>query len=319
VDLGVRVRDLLFRREVLVGAARRGMAGSLSSSWGDPNRAARSMSLIEPFLHTWPLGAMIEDARERWRQGPDGRALAVLARAAEIVSTAVGWPTSLDRRWPMPDPDWMLAQLPEGEELTVAARGPSDGSVGVSVALGVPRRGREPLALPAWRDVPGDEAAARQEELIAALERGDIAAVRWVGHLPDDDATKRAMAALRSRASRQEATDRFGLAGLAAGSAPRFEDLLGEAPAGIPGAHVAARCDAAVVPTLSKEGRIEAVGCLVWDAAYAPVLVVPAAVEVLRRLDGATSAAEIGRELNAPAATIQRVVDQLIGVGAASA
>lgn len=318
VDLGVRARDQLYSRELVIGAARKNLGGQLASAWKEPSRAARAMHLIEPYLLTWPLGAMVDDARRRWTAGPDAEALAVLARCAEIVGVAVGWPTSIDRRWPMPDPEWMGMQVPD-VPVVVTPRWPGDGTFGTVVSLRIPVGKPQRLTLPPHRSVPSDELGARRDELLEALDRGDIVAVRWTGPPPSDAADQAALDEIRRHAPVQEALERYGLAGLEVGRAVKLEDLLGTAPAGRPGARLVRACEAMMLPTLTREGRIEPIGALAWDAPVATAMVVPAAIEVLRRLDGSATAGTIASDLGVPEDVIGRVLDQLVELGAATA
>jgi len=318
VDLGIRLRDVLYRRELLVGPARQVLTQHISGAVARPERLAMALQHVDLLVDTWALGSAVDEARERWVDGPDAWALAVLARCADVVSSIVGWPRAIDRRWPMPDMGWMSAQG-IAQDSVVISRGPGDGAPGVAVALALPLGTPEPVPLPRVIDVPGDEVAERVDELVQRLIDGPEVAVCYTTPPPWDDETRRAMKRLREVAEQQVGFERHGVAGLLVDEVPTWDQLLQQAPKGVAGPMLRATCDTVLVPQLGDDGKVEAVGMLVWDSLYRPVGVVPGAVEVLSRLDGATPMAVVAAEIGVEEATIQHVADQLVGVGAATA
>jgi hypothetical protein len=319
IDLGIRVRDRLFRRDLIAGLARRRLSGLIGSAGDEAAGLVRVMHLVEPFFHTWALGSMIDAAREKWTEGPDARSLAVLGRASEIAAFAVGWPTTIDRRWPLPDVDWMRMQVPEGVPCEVVPRGPRDGAYGVAIALGHPLARPEPIAVPPYLELPADLLADRCPELLERMARHELVAVRWSGPTPESGAALEAAEALRRASPVQLSFERYGLAALLTGPVPDFEDLLVRPPPGQPGPVLRRICDVALLPRLLPDGRVEIVGVLLWDGPHPPAFVVVGAAELLRLLDGNTPVDVIAARVGAPVEVIGRVLDQLLAAGAASA
>lgn len=317
VHLGVRVRDALYRRPLFVGPVRRVLHDSVMSIPHTPERVAAALDQVRGLLDTWPLAAMVDIARKAWTEGPDADALAVLARATEVMGPVLGWPRSIDRRWPMPDMEWMQEQLEPDVSYAVVPCGPRDGAMAVSVALDLPLAPAEPLDLPERLRLPGDELATRLDEILAQADR--IAAVEWHGYLPHDSATHHAQVALRSALPRQEGFDSHGLAGLVAGSVPQFEQLLGKAPPGAHGDRLHAVAEALIVPTLGSGDAVTEAGVLVWDAPYKPVYVHPSAVHILHQLDGRRDVDAVAAEVGSPPGLVGAVLRQLVELGAATA
>ena len=118
----------------------------------------------------------------------------------------------------------------------------------------------------------------------------------------------------------QAALERFGVSGLRAGSVRDWKaQLRPQATAPVHGPLVP-RCSAAVLPgTPGRLARGDAspVGWLLWESPSAPVAVQPAAVAVLRELDGERELAEIAASLEAPPEAVQAVAAELCRVGAA--
>lgn len=319
IDLGVRLRDGLYTRETVIGPVRRVLLDQARRLAANPERLVISGDQIESLIDTWPLGALVDEARVAWTAGPDPSALAVLARCTEVIGPVLGWPRTVDRRWPLPDESWIRQHLDEGVAYAVVPRGPRDGSAAVSVAAGLPVAPAEPVALPALARVHADELVARVDELVERIELGEIAGVELDGAIPHDADTVRARRRLRDAAPRQRALDRYGLAGLLAGEMVDWGRLLDRAPAGTAGERPHRVCDALVLPSLDDEGHPEDQGVLAWDGPFKPVRVHPAAVEVLSLLDGRRTAADVARATDAPVDVIDEIVRQLVEIGAASA
>lgn len=318
VDLGIRVRDMMCRRDLVVGPVRRALAEHLAQAARQPERLLVALSQVELLVDTWPLGALIDDAVDRWRQGPDPAALAVLFRASEVVGAVLGWPRAVDRRWPLPDEAWMREQLPEGDAVIVP-RGARDGAAAVAVALDLPVADPEWIELPAVRTVPGEGLLGAVDELVQGLTGGVFSAVRFSSVPAHDGGTQAARAALREASPLQAAYERYGDAGLVAGELVEFGSLLGKAGPGTKGERPQRTCDALILPTLTEDGKVSAVGCLVWDGPIRPMRVNPVAVRILELLDGARDAAAVASELGAEVPIIEQAFGQLVELGAASA
>ncbi|MCO4747068.1 MAG: hypothetical protein KC912_19890 [Proteobacteria bacterium] len=317
VDLGIRLRDLLYTRHTITGWARRALGERLGIIARDPMRLAMARGWIDDLPQTWPLGHLIDDARERWAGGPDGQALAVLLKASNVLSPVLGWPTSLDRRWPMPDPEWVVGQVGKGRDVVVVPRAQGDGATGLSIVLEAQVEAAS-LHDPRILRAGIDEIEDAPEHFIAALGDG-AQAVQITTPGPSTTSQREAWERVRSAGAKQHLYERGGSAGLLVDELPRFADLLGDAPAGKPGKNPRTICDLLFLPSLSDEGEVGVVGVLAWDAPYHPIRVVPGAAEILRRLDGEATLAEVAADLEVEESTVQSVVDQLIGIGAASA
>jgi hypothetical protein len=301
----------------MVMGARKRLSGLLGQAT-TPQMIVRTMHLVQPFLDTWPLASLIEGARTQWADRADARSLAVMARTAHVVGFAVGWPESLDRRWPMPSPDWIKEQVPAGDRWMVP-RGHADGAIAAAVHLDARLLPAEPDGLPTWLDVPPEDLGPKLNRILDALRKGAAVAVRVTGPVPVDAETLDALSAIRAEAPMQEAIERYGLAGLLVGDVVKFDALLQKPAAGKPGERVRRVCDVTVVPGLDDNNKPEALGVLAWDGPFAPVIVVAGAVEVARRLDGVMSCEDIAHDLETSPEAVRRVVDELVGIGAATA
>jgi hypothetical protein len=321
LDLGVRLRDQLFVGAVLSGPLRQALSGRLGQAVnaGEWRGAAR---LLAAYLDSYPLAALLDAARLRWTDGPDPDALAVLARAGELVCLAMDWQAGPDGCWPWPSTAWIEGTIGGVGVSAVEQRDPQDGAEQLALLLGeVPvDEGILSEVLPPHATVSGERLAERREELCGWLARGDLTAVRVTGELPDDPAARLALGEIRLEGERQAALERFGLAGLRAGSVRDWKaQLRPQATAPVHGPLVP-RCSAAVLPgTPGRLARGDAspVGWLLWNAPTAPVAVQPAAVAVLRELDGERDLAAVAGSLEAPPEAVQAVAAELCRVGAA--
>ncbi|MEC8425314.1 MAG: hypothetical protein VX000_16130, partial [Myxococcota bacterium] len=301
LDLGVRLRDQLFVSAAVGGPLRQALAGRLGTAveteqW---HAAAR---LLEAFLDSFPVASLVDAARMRWTEGPDPQALAVLARAGELVCLAMDWKAGPDGCWPWPSDAWMEGTVGTVGVSAVEQRDAQDGAELLAVLLGeVPvQEGILAEVLPPHATVSGERLAERREELCGWLARGELTAVRVTGEVPADPATLLALGEIRLEGARQAALERFGVSGLRAGSVVDWkEQLRPQATAPVHGPLVP-RCEATVLPgTPSRLARGDArpVGWLLWNAPSAPVAVQPAAIAVLRELDGERDLAAIAAAL----------------------
>jgi len=321
LDLGVRLRDQLFVGAVVGGPLRQALSGRLgqaveSGSW---HAAAR---LLEAFLDSFPVAALVDGARARWTEEPDPEALSVLGRAGELVCLAMDWGAAPDGCWPWPSEAWIEGTVGTASVDAVEHRDPQDGAERLAILLGeVPvDEGIFEEVLPPHATVSGARLAERREELCGWLARGDLTAVRVLDALPDTPAARLAMGEVRLEGERQAALERFGLAGLRAGAVKDWRgQLRPQATAPVHGPLVP-RCSAAVLP--GTPGRLERgdaapVGWLLWEAPSAPIPVQPAAVAVLRQLDGERDLASVAEALEAPPEAVEAVAAELCRVGAA--
>ena len=315
VDLGMRMRDQLLTGSVIELSVRPILVERLGSI-ARAGRLALAPGLTEALLHTWPLASQVDEARERWIEGPDEWALAVLARAARVVSMALGWPDTVDRVWPMPDPEWVLGQVEEGP-FRVVPRGPRDGAPAAASILDAVLDHAEPISLPAIEVIQGDELVARVDEVLARAAAGEIVAIRFETPVPWDDASRTALERVHASLPAQRAFERYGHAGLQCPNAPEYEDTLTSAEPATVGERPVSQCDALVMPYQDKQGRAKTAGALTWnDEPHAPVLVHPFAVEVLQLLDGTRTLAEVAAELTVSEELMGKVFAQLAEVGA---
>ncbi len=314
IDLGVRVRDQLLRSEIVAGGVRQVLADRLGAV-AQSGRLALSPGLLDSVLHTWPLAAMLDDAVATWRLGPDPVALSVIARGMNVVSSALGWPITIDRAWPMPDPEWITREAGAGPHV-VHSRGPRDGAPAVASVLNAPLGPPIPMELPPVIIGQGDELTQHIDTWLAAIEAKEAVAVCFETPVPWDRETRKAYKRLQAATKAQLAFARYGHAGLVCPDVPEFETLLGPAPAGPLTERPKARCDALVVPHVDDDGRTAVAGALCWDAPYAPAMVHPFAIEVLEKLDGTRTLAEVAKALDAGEPIIESIARQLADIGA---
>ncbi|NCG17906.1 MAG: hypothetical protein GWP91_02705 [Rhodobacterales bacterium] len=292
VDLGIRMRDQLLRSEVISGGVRQVLADRLNNI-ARAGRLSMAPSLVDALLDTWPLAAVVDDARDRWVAGPDGEALLILSRAMHVVGMALGWPETIDRRWPMPDVDWIEREAGEGP-FDVVIRGRADGAPATATVLNTFVALKEPLDTPPVRSVQGDEIVDMLDELLSSVASGEYAAIRFESPVPWDELSQAALATLEESNPKQRLFRRFGLAGLLVDDTPEhFDDLLGT-----PKIHKATlrpqtRCSGLVLPRLSENGQVTTVGAVAWEAAIKPVLVHPLAIQLLQLLDGEHTRADL--------------------------
>ncbi|MEZ4315862.1 MAG: hypothetical protein R3F61_00085 [Myxococcota bacterium] len=298
--------------------ARGALHSSIRMAARSPQQLLMVLPSIEAFIDTWPLAAMIEDAMVAWRAAPNPRSLAIMFRASEVIGHVLGWPRSIDRRWPLPDEAWMRRHV-EGRAVVVVPRGPRDGSAAAAVALNSNFVFAEPMKLPRTVVAHGDELVSRLDELLSSVRSGVAKAVDIDGWIPWDDASQSAFHTLNAASDTQAAYARFGLAALVAGPGPAFDELLDEAPRGTWGELLRRTCDALVVPTLDGDGAMNPVGVLCWDDAYRPIKVNPVAISVLEALDDNPTPEEVAEVLKSEKPVVESVLRQLVEVGAVTA
>ncbi len=277
-----------------------------------------AMPAIDDLIDTWPLASLVEDARQKWTDGPDGFSLAVLARCAQVVAGVLGFPQVIDGRWPMPDVEWIEQMAGPGPHLVVG-RGPRDGAPAMAVVLRTRVGGREPVPTPPTIEAHGDTFVDELPNLLAGIERGDGVAIRFETPHKWDAASMEGMETVRQAAPAQWAFERYGTAGLICPDAPDWHEMLERAPAGVRGDVLKTACNVLILPTLTEEGEVDVFGALCWDGPYQPIRVINSAAEVLRRLDGKKTMADLATELHAREATVKNLLDQLVDIGAATA
>ena len=319
VDLGARLLEGELRGGVLAGPAREMLRDRLQDAI-EHRQYPLAGRLLEAWIDSWAAAALVDEAAARWRAGADGRALAVLGRAAEILRLAHGWGRLGAGPWPLPDRAWLDAALGEaGAARAVTGAGTWDGAEALAAALGVELdRAPDPRVL----EVPGREVARRRAGIGRALARGEALAVFFSGPIPDGPEARLAVGEARMEARRQEAFDRYGLPGLLVEEAPTWREVLGPAPAGREGPVLAATCETALLPGTPARlarGDLDTVGWLLFAGPHPAVAVHPAAVHLLRALDGTAELDAVAGRLGAPPAEVREVARQLVALGAATA
>lgn len=317
VDLGIRLRDTLYRRSVVLDA-RGALQASIRMASRSPRQLLMALPSIDAFLDSWPLASMIEDAVLTWRTDPNPEALAVLHRTSEVVGSVLGWPRSVDRRWPLPDEAWMRRQVDDAA-VVVVRRGPRDGSAAVAMALDAGFAPAEPLPLPELLQVHGDELAVRIDDLADGLKSGIVQTVDVDGWIPWDDASQAAAEKLRNATPLQRAYTHFGLGALVAGGGLPFAEILEDAPAGQIGEQMRRVGDAVLVPSMDGSGNIHPIGVLCWDDRYHPVKVNPVAITVLDAVGVHNDLDAVARALKADRGEVMPLIEQLAEVGAVTA
>lgn len=315
VDLGVRLRDALYRRPVVLDA-RKALYNNIRMAARSPQQVLMALPAIDAFIDTYPLAAMIDDAVYDWCQGANPRSLAVLRRAADVVGSVLGWPRSVDRRWPLPDEAWMRRQV-EGPAVVVP-RGPRDGSAAAAVALDAVFGPRE-ADYPEQVVIHGDSLTEKVPGLLEQLASDGSLTVDVAGWIPWDDHSQAAFQALSEASPLQSAYARCGLAAIEAGGGQDFAELLQNAPPGEMGDNLRATCEAVVVPHLSESGSVEPHGVLVWDDHYLPVRVNPVVSSLIEAMADQPTIDQLTQRLNSERSVIQGVIEQLVDVGAVTA
>jgi hypothetical protein len=275
--------------------------------------------LTDALLHTWPLAYQIDDAVETWTRGPDPHALAVLARACRVLAMALGWPDTIDRTWPMPDPDWIIGQTGEGD-FRVVPRGPRDGAPAIASVLNACLDHADPIQLPPLAVVQGDELYDQLSDLLEQARNKAITAIRFETPVPWDPESRAALDAIDEALPAQKTFRLYGHAGLLCPDTPSYEDLLDTAPAQPICDKPMPHCDAVVLPFLDEDGRMGKAGALAWNTgAYAPVLVHPFAVDAIEQFDGTKTAADVADSLSVKPELMHTIVQQLAELGALGA
>jgi hypothetical protein len=252
-------------------------------------------ALLQAFVDCWPLGAMVDSARQRWATEAHGDALPVLGRAANLLTLAHGWEPMGAGPWPMPDRDWIQAH-----EQT--ARGAF-----------------KPWELPPVTTVKADQIVTRRADLVRQLVGGDVHAVIVDGTPIQSPAVALALGEFRMEGLAQVAVDTYGLAGLLAPGAGTFSGCLRPVADASHDGPLRAMCDGILLPgpvRALREGTPRTVGWLLWDAPIAPIPVAPTAVAVLQGFEDTTSLQKVAQTLGAPLEIVERIVKQLVSAGA---
>jgi hypothetical protein len=326
IDLGAVFRDRLYTGHHLDGRARTALQSRLKVAL-ESGDMALGADLLTAWADTWSLSAMVDDANEQWSTAPDGWSLAVLARAAEVISLALDWRPGPNGPWPWPDASAVRSAVGpvDADRDCVLARHPLDGAEQLAAMLGLPVEGGPTLELPPHSVVTPETLVERRAELAAALADETIQAAVLTAEPPQTPRTALARGELRLEGEAQAAVDRYGLAGLLAPDAPPWTGLRPAAPAGDASrldldTVLDATCDGALVPGPPgrvRRGQLDTVGVLLWVDAHPPVWVAPVAIHVLRGLDGTRSLRQLVEALKAPADALLEVAADLVSVGAA--
>jgi len=322
LDLGALMRDQLLQRRALWGPLRRLLQSRLAQAI-EASQWSRSAELLGMWLHTWPVGAMVDPAVSEWMTCPSVESLATLARASELACAALGWPTVPGLPWPDPPAEWLRTQLAE-QGVPLVGRGEGDGRQRLIDALGLTLERDEgwPDELLAVESIPGEALISRRAELARRLVRGELGAVQLTSPIPPSPLAALAIGELRMEGRHQRAFEAWGPAGLRVEGFVTLAELLGAAPPGEPGPVLIPTGDCLLAPGTPaslRRGQPETVGWLLWEAPFRPVPVHPLAVEVLRALDGVATAPQLCATLELSEDQLQPVLDALVSVGAATA
>lgn len=325
VDLAPVFRDRLFTGHHLDGPARRALQTRLGQAL-NAGQLELGADLLSAWADTWSLSAMVDDANDAWSEAPDGPALRVLVRSAEVVRLALDWETTPDGPWPWPDEAALRQAAGEVDPAqdAVLKCHPADGAERLAGVLGLPVVQGVPLELPAHRVIDPAQLVALRAELGAALADGSVAAVAFTRPPDATPAAALALGELRLEGRAQAAVEACGLAGLLAPEVPSWASLRSPAPSedgGVDARTVLdAACEGALVPGPPgrlRRGQLDTVGVLLWVGPHPPVWVAPVAVHVLRALDGQRSLGVIEAAMQAPPGALVDVAEELVRVGAA--
>lgn len=286
----------------------------------DIGEHARAASLLDAFVDTWPVAALVDAGTKLWTERAAAAALPILGRASALLCLAHEWTSQECGPWPVPSMQWMQANIPEGV-IQVCTRAQGDGAEALASLTGLPLLDR-PWALPEVVDVDAEDLVERRASLANQMVHAQIAAVRIRGVLPQGAPAALALGELRLEGLAQDAYERFGVAGLIAPRAPRWSQLLRPATSGTQGSVLHQTCHTAILPgpvSALAQGEAGPVGWLLWRGPHAPMAVQAEAVALLGALDGARDLDQVAAHLDAPAAVIKRMAAELVRVGAASA
>lgn len=281
IDLGVRLRDAVFRRGHLQRIARPALAKRLTQAIAE-ERWSDAANLCQALADTWPVAATVDAARRAWTAGPDGPALVVMHRAAQLLALA----QERSPGWPEPTPAWIKRTVGNRWLTAVEQRCSEDGAAELAEMWEVP-------LVPA--DLNGLPPAVRQ------ILEGDAQAL--------------------SEAQRR-AVETYGLYGAEVPNAPMWSDLLGAAPPGRPGGiqrALAQPVELPGTPARLRDGAAMPTVWLVWDAPVRPIPVTVSVATVLSRLDGVRTSASVADELSAPTGAVEEIVRTLMTLGACTA
>ena len=318
-DLGVRLLEVCYTQSHIQSVVRPALERRIAEALerGDGPAAAAA---LQGMLDSWPVAALIDASVKLWTDRAAAAVVPVLAKAAELLCLAHGWSKVGSGPWPMPDEEWITAQIPPGVR-SICRRSDTDGSdllEGITGHAVVER----PWALPAVDVVSAEMLVPNRGEIVGRLVRAEVACIELVGELPPGPDARLAMGEVRMEALAQAAYERFGVAGLIAPRAPMWRQLLRPAPAGTEGDVLHQACDTAVIPgppSALIQGTASPVGWLLWRGPHGAVAVQPEAVAVLGQLDGERTIQQIADSMDAPAGVVKQMADQLVKLGAATA
>ncbi|MFK7927782.1 MAG: hypothetical protein AB8H79_06320 [Myxococcota bacterium] len=281
IDLGVRLRDTLFRRAHMQRVVRAGLAKRLDEAT-DQQNWAHAAELLQAFLDTWPIAASIDGARRAWTAGPAPAALTVLHRASTLTALSTG--TAIG--WPVPTHNWSKRTVGNRILTGVEQRCPQDGATELAELWDVP-------VVPAdLSDVP---------DVVRPLLHGDAT------HL--NEAEQAAVA--RFGVYGAEVPDAPLWTDVLAPPPPGvFGHVL---------TPLATVIEAPSTPARLKKGQLRATAWLVWDGPHKPMPITSPAAAVLSRMDGALPTVQIAELLAAPAHAVEEIARLLTTMGACSA
>ena len=287
------VLDEIATQPMIHGSIREALYGRLGTLV-EQGEQQLANEVLHAFLDCWSLGAVVDDARDRWFHSADPKALAVLIRAAEVIQLAIGWSAGPAGPWPVPDESWFTANNRDWASAPTRA---VDGIVEVSC----------------------DDLVAEHAEWMARIRDQNIVALHVTGLPTDAAAFNVAMREASRASSRQVCFDRAGFAAMHVESVPNYGEGWTEAQPGNNGEVLQTVADGVVVPALDTGAPMAMVGWLVWPNAHLPVRVHPITVAVLQEIDGRTPSLQIAEKLDIPGARWSEIVGSVVELGAATA
>ena len=319
IDLGIALRDQYFCRERVAGPVRDGLKRRLAQAieQSEPGLAA---VLLSAFLDSFAVAGMVDSARTVWTTGPDAAALAVLARAGQIICLGEGLKAHPGGPWPVPTEEWIRQEVGDADQIVQTHE--DDGARWIADRLALELVVEESEVMPEVIRVSGDSVAEQRIEIVSALVREEAMAVLVETAVPNDSASQLAMGEIRLEARAQKAFEAYGWAGLWVQDYLKFDDLLGSAPEGHSGEVVRPRCSAAVLPgtpSQLRQGRLGDTGWLLWEGPVRPVAVQPVAVELMRAMDGKKDHQGLAAATGLEPRMVRDICDALRQLGAVSA
>ena len=284
------VLDEMASQSMMHGAIREALYVRLGTLVEQGEQEAANV-VLHAFLDCWALGAVVDDARERWWHEADPAALAILVRAAQILGLAIGWSAGPAGPWPVPDSTWFDAHQRTWQT--------------------PPRHSDEAIIT-----VSAEQLLTRNAELMQTIKEREIMALRLSGDPTERASHGSALHEMRKVLPRQHCFERAGHAAFHVELVPDHGDGWKDPLPGSPGTVLRPIADGVVVPALDTGAPMAMMGWLVWSGPHLPIRVHPIMVAILKEMNGRTESAQVASKLDIPPERYNEFLDSLLGLGA---